>query len=242
MMRKGYDSLLLSSLDEIAWVLNIRASDIEYNPYCIFYLLISQESVRWFVRKGETVDADTADSFDELGIDEVSIENYDALAGAMDSISSEDIKFVDSASLNWHYYSILNDVYTGPGSVRLVCGQSPVALMKAVKNPREIELLRETIIEDGLAVERFIKWTEDSIDAAERGERAFVDEWEALKKLHSLREGIDGFRGDCPVHGRIPERDCRLSVRCTGAGTSMESPPQFRPRDRSRSGLLSRSS
>ena len=229
-------------MDEIAWVLNIRASDIEYNPYCIFYLLISQESVRWFVRKGETVDADTADSFDELGIDEVSIENYDALAGAMDSISSEDIKFVDSASLNWHYYSILNDVYTGPGSVRLVCGQTPVALMKAVKNPREIELLRETFIEDGLAVERFIKWTEDSIDAAERGERAFVDEWEALKKLHSLREEIDGFRGDCPVHGRIPERDCRLSVRCTGAGTSMESPPQFRPRDRSRSGLLSRSS
>ena len=72
MLLQGVDRVLLTSLDEIAWILNVRGSDIEYNPLVISYLLVSQDHVRWFVRKpvlGET-DPDTEDSFRELEMDE----------------------------------------------------------------------------------------------------------------------------------------------------------------------------
>lgn len=196
MLKNGCDNILLTSLDEIAWVLNIRASDIDYNPYCISYLLISQESVQWFSRKALSSDPDTLDSYDELAADEVQVEDYDALIPALESISPSESIFVDFSSLNWQVYEILCDIYDSSESSLLLSGKSPVALMKAVKNPREIALLKETFIEDGLAEERFLKWLEESVTAASRGERPPVDEWEASLKLSSLRKEIDGFRGE----------------------------------------------
>ena len=79
MLLQGYDKVLLSSLDEIAWLLNVRGSDIEYNPLVISYLLVSQDYVKWFVRKGSNLvdDPDTVDSFAELNMDRVDVEDYD---------------------------------------------------------------------------------------------------------------------------------------------------------------------
>ena len=196
MLKNGCDNMLLTALDEIAWVLNIRASDIEYNPYCISSLLISQEAVQWFCRKEMSTDADTLDSYDELSADEVQVEDYDALIPALESISPAESIFVDFSSLNWQFYDSLCEIYASSDNSLLMSGKSPVALMKAVKNPREIGLLRDTFVEDGLAVERFLKWLEESVTAASRGERPAVDEWEASLKLSSLRREIDGFRGE----------------------------------------------
>ncbi|MGN0190415.1 MAG: M24 family metallopeptidase, partial [Candidatus Cryptobacteroides sp.] len=196
MLKKGCDNILLTALDEIAWVLNVRAADIEYNPYCISSLLLSQESVQWFCRKGSVSDPDTLDSYDELAADEVLVEDYDALIPALESISPEESIFVDFSTLNWQFHETLFQVYASSDCSRIMSGQSPVVLMKAVKNVRETELLRETYVEDGLVLERFLKWLEESVAAASRGERAPVDEWEASVKLSSLRAGIDGFRGE----------------------------------------------
>lgn len=79
MLCNEVDNILVSALDEIAWLLDVRATDIEYNPYVISYLLVSQESVRWFVKKEGYGDPDTRDSFDELAADEVSVEDYGAV-------------------------------------------------------------------------------------------------------------------------------------------------------------------
>ena len=196
MLREFCDNLLLTALDEIAWVLNIRAADIEYNPYCISSLLLSQESVQWFCRKGLDSDPDTLDSYDELAADEVQVEDYDALIPALESLSPEESIFVDCSTLNWQFYESLFEAYASSGSSRIICGQSPVTLMKAVKNEREMQLLRETYVEDGLAVERFLRWLEGEVGAASRGERCPVDEWEASLKLSSLRAQIDGYRGE----------------------------------------------
>jgi Xaa-Pro aminopeptidase len=76
MQEKGYDKMLLSSLDEIAWLLNVRGSDIDYNPLVISYLVVSQDYIRWFVKKPglyESDYADTWDSFDELEADGVQL-------------------------------------------------------------------------------------------------------------------------------------------------------------------------
>ena len=79
LLRNGCDSIFLSSLDEIAWLLNVRASDIEYNPYVISFLAVSQDSVDWFVRKdipGLQEDSDTVDSFEDIAADDVQIRGY----------------------------------------------------------------------------------------------------------------------------------------------------------------------
>ena len=86
MLIEGYDKVLLSSLDEVAWMLNVRGSDIEYNPLVISYLLVSQDYVKWCVKKTVTdseLDPDTLDSFAELRMDGVDVEDYDAVFFAL---------------------------------------------------------------------------------------------------------------------------------------------------------------
>lgn len=198
MLRSSVDNFLLTSLDEIAWLLNVRANDIEYNPYVISYLLVSQENVRWFVKKDGYDDSDTADSFEELAADDISIEDYNAVEPALGELGSDESLLADPSSLNWQLYSFLNNscLPDSDDTSFLRLDKSPVILRKAVKEDSEIERLRETFIEDGLAVERFLKWLEDSVAAAERGDAEPVREWDASLKLSSLRAGIPGYRGD----------------------------------------------
>lgn len=192
MMLEELDAILLTSLDEVAWLLNVRASDIEYNPLVISYLLVSQDSVRWFVKKSSDIplDPETADSFSELEMDQVMIEDYDALCLALSDMGCSSLAqlAVDISSLNYHIYSYIKDSCP---DIMLFPVTSPVILEKAVKTPREISFLRQTYIEDGVAMEKFLYWLEHEV--AERGS---VSEWEASEKLTSLRAEIPGYRGN----------------------------------------------
>ncbi len=199
MLRNDIDNLLVTALDEIAWLLNVRANDIEYNPYVISYLLVSQENVRWFAKKeGYDDDGDTPDSFEEIAADDVVIEDYGAVETALGEIGSDEVLHADPSSLNWQLFSFLSSMYAPDSdeASRFRLGKSPVILRKAVKADSEIERLRETFVEDGLAVERFLKWLEETVAAAGRGEAEAVSEWDASVKLSSLRAEIPGYRGD----------------------------------------------
>lgn len=190
MMLQEVDKVLLTSLDEIAWLLNVRGNDIEYNPLVISYLLVSQDYVKWFVRKSRfgASDPDTEDSFNELRMDEVEIEDYDAVYFSLTESESGSVLFADPSTLNHHMYSYIKESCP---EISLSFGKSPVVLEKAVKTPSEIGFLRQTYVEDGAAVERFLYWLEHQV--AQRGE---VSEWEASQKLTSLRECIPGYRGN----------------------------------------------
>jgi Xaa-Pro aminopeptidase len=194
MQEKGYDKMLLSSLDEIAWLLNVRGSDIDYNPLVISYLVVSQDYIRWFVKKPglyESDYADTWDSFDELEADGVQLWSYDEVfSGLSDDCDGEfaGTLFVDPSTLNSHIYEFVRNSF-GEGGV--VCGVSPVILAKAVKTESEIGHLRQTFIEDGVAMEKFLYWLETEVASG----RA-VTEWEASEKLTSLRAEIPGHRGN----------------------------------------------
>lgn len=192
MLLEEVDRVLLTSLDEVAWMLNVRGNDIEYNPLVISYLLVSQDYVKWFVRKSAfgSPDPDTADSFSELMMDGVEIEDYDAVYFALSDCDAEgDVTlFADPSSLNYHMYKYILE--TCPeGSMRV--GKSPVILEKAIKTPSEIEALRQTYVDDGIAVEMFLYWLEKQMD--ERGE---VSEWEASERLTAFRAEIPGYRGN----------------------------------------------
>lgn len=191
MLLQGVDRVLLSSLDEIAWMLNVRGSDIDYNPLVISYLLVSQDSVRWFVKKGLADDPDTLDSFNELEMDGVVVDDYDAVFFGLSDFSEEQspVKlFVDPSTLNHHLYTYITDSYPADG---VVFGTSPVILEKSVKTSSEIENLRQTYIDDGVAMECFLHWLEKEVETGRE-----VDEWEASEKLTWFRSQIPGYRGN----------------------------------------------
>ena len=187
----GCDAALITALDEIAWILNVRGADIEYNPLVISYLLVTHDSVEWFVKKGGQPDEDTKDSFRELKDEGVAILPYDdvsvALAGELDDGLIGRLA-IDPSTLNYNLFHILK---TNSVEGSIVEWDSPIALRKAVKNPTEIEGMRDIHVEDGLAMERFLYWLDKSVNGGSN-----VDEWDAACKLGSFRAQIEGYRGD----------------------------------------------
>lgn len=191
MLMHYVDRILLTSLDEIAWLLNVRASDIEYNPLVISYLLVSHEQVIWFVKKPVSEgysDPDTLDSFSELKSDGIIIEDYDAVFFGLGESQETDNLFIDPSTLNHHLYNYICDSNRNAAVIK---GVSPVILEKAVKTSSEIDNLRKTHIDDGVAMECFLHWLEEEVSSGRE-----VTEWEASEKLTSFRAMIPGYKGN----------------------------------------------
>ena len=187
----GCDSMLISSLDEIAWLLNVRGEDIEYNPYVISYLFVSQAEAVWFVTKDDGItDQDTQDSFREVEADGVSVMPYADVETVVREIfeAEEQTLFLDPSTLNYSLYRVMEET-AGKGNI--IAGPSPVPLWKSVKNDVEIDGMKEAFFEDGVAVEKFLFWLETTLESGGR-----ITEWEASEKLTSLRAEIPGYRGN----------------------------------------------
>lgn len=187
---RNADYILVSALDEVAWMLNVRGSDIDYNPVVFSYLLIGQDSAQWFVKKDcdgsdfrqdGSADEDTLDSYAAVEQDGVSVEAYGNIAAELERLASNNVICYDPASLNGH----LAEIVAGGQALA-----SPIALKKAVKTPAEIDGMREAYLEDGLAVEKFLYWLECTLK-----ERS-VSEWEAAQRLGAFRAEIPGYKGD----------------------------------------------
>ena len=199
LQEKGCDAMLLTALDEIAWLLNIRASDIPYNPVCISFLLVTLDEVCWYVTKDDFArpDEETADSFDELRREGIRILGYEEVAyGVAGMVEDGEIGriYADPASLNYNLYTILSENMpdaVSPAEVSLILGPSPIPLRKALKNPVEIAGMREAHLEDGVAMERFLYWIEKSLAFGD-----IITERDAADKLGSLRAEIPGYKGD----------------------------------------------
>ena len=192
MLIQGVDAVLLTALDEIAWLLNVRGSDIEYNPLVISNLLVTQDYVKWYTKKEvAALDPDTEDSYAELSNDGVSVEEYISVYEGLQALSgeAEGVKlFVDPSTLNYHIYKcICNNFH----AVCVRFGKSPVVLEKSVKTESEIENMRQAYVEDGVAMERFLHWLETEVATGR-----VVNEWEASERLTSFRAEIPGYRGN----------------------------------------------
>ena len=186
---EGADAILVTALDEIAWLLNVRGADIEYTPVVISYLLVTLDDVFWYVRKDafQDPDSETAASFEELEADGVTIKDYDDVNFDLASLRLDGVDRIclDPAQVNYTLRDAIEDGDLLP-EVREVT--SPVALWKAVKNPVEIEGMREAHLEDGLVMEQFLYWISRHIGS--------VNEWEAALELGRLRSLVPGYRED----------------------------------------------
>lgn len=209
MKQKGCDSMFLSALDEIAWLLNVRGSDIDYNPYIISFLLVTPQNAIWFVRNVSEVPEVPGIICADYGVLEDALEDRRDECGRL---------FIDPSTLNYHTHKLIRKFFA---ESEIVFGESPVVLRKAVKNKKEIEGFRRAFIEDGAALETFLYWLETSVKGG-----THVTEWEASEKMTSLRSQIEGFRGNSFENISAYGANAALPHYCT----QRENSPVIKPR------------
>ena len=206
MKAAGAESLLLSALDEIAWLLNIRGSDVRCNPVVVSYLLIERYEIHFFIQP-QKFTAELASYFKANGI---SIHGYKEIEDYLSNTHAESI-LVNPVKTNYAIYSAICPTW------RIINGTSPIALLKAVRNEQEIIVIHAEMQRDGIALVRFLKWLEEAVPAGRETEIS-VD-----RKLHEFRAAQPLYMGDCfdtiagyKEHGAIvhyeatPETDVAL--------------------------------
>lgn len=178
-LRATYDSgtLLVSVLDDIAWLLNIRGADIAYNPLVVAYLAIEPDAVKLFVGKGKISD-----------IEGVTIENYDGFDEYLTSLSGRDV-ICNPDRFDRFHYNILQR--SGAILHDESCAVGQINMMKSVKNEAEIEGFRHAMVTDGVALTRFMIWLEETLRS-----RGGVSEWEAMCRLTEFRAAGEEFVGE----------------------------------------------
>lgn len=170
------DGMLVSALDDIAWTLNLRGSDVHCNPVFVSYLLITENHVSLFVDEKKVPDEVKA----YLQANGVSLYKYNKVKKALAEYGEYNI-LLDG---NETSYTLCKSV----GCREIVMGASPIPTMKAVKNPVEIEGFRNAMLRDGVAMVRFLKWLLPAVEAGKQTEMS-VD-----TKLTNLRKEQDLFR------------------------------------------------
>ena len=184
---KTCSAIFISALDEIAWLLNVRGSDVDYNPVVMSYLIVSKDAVIWFVKKPGEPAQSTKAVFEELENEGIQIRNYDDAAdGLCQFMKSTDKLFIDPSSLNYSLYEALK-----PDTDKLITGKSPIILKKAIKTNVEVEGMRKAHEADGLAVVKFLHWLEKTIQSG-----TILSEWDAAVQLGKFRSECPDYRGD----------------------------------------------
>ncbi len=165
----GADAMIVSALDEIAWLLNIRGRDVEYNPVVISYVVLEQERCTLFVLP-EKVTSDTAAYFKNIGVE---LRDYNEILAYLQGLHVSVL--YDGARLNEALYEAL------PQDCRKINRQSPILVLKSRKNEVELDGERKAMRQDAVALTRFFKWLEE--DAF----REPQTEWTLMEKLHAFR-------------------------------------------------------
>lgn len=169
--KEGADTILLSSLDEIAWALNLRASDVTYTPVAIAYALISMDKATLFT-----------DSKVEVQLNSVEIRPYEEINSALRSLPQSTNIILDEEKTNYALYDEINELL----SVKII--SSPIGLMKAKKNETELGNIRSAMIKDGIALCHAFKKMEDII--AEKQTLTEIDVADLLREERSKEEGF----------------------------------------------------
>lgn len=174
----GADGLLVTALDEIAWVLNLRGSDVHCNPVFVSYLLISPEKVVLYINNVKLL----AEVKDYLTSEQIAVDAYEAVVDGLRSYEGKSL-LVDMSSTN---YSLAIAVPTE----KLCEGVSPIASMKAIKNEAEQEGFRAAMLRDGVAVVKFLAWLKPAVEAGGQTEISLDERLTALRAEQPKFKGI----------------------------------------------------
>ncbi len=200
------DGMLVTALDDIAWTLNLRGSDVHCNPVFVSYLLIASDKATLYINKVKLT-AEVRDYLKSQGVE------------------TADYSEVGKGLKDYFEYNILMDpdevCYTLYQQVtrNIVRDASPIAAMKAVKNERERLGFRSAMLKDGIAMVKFLKWLDENIGKQTLTEISVSDKLESLRAEQPLYRGLsfDTIAG-YEAHGAIvhyeatPETDIPLSA------------------------------
>ncbi len=177
MKESKVDYFLLGSLDDVAWLYNIRGRDVENNPVVTSYALVSMDKSWLFVDKSK-VDKEVEEFLNENGIE---VKEYGDVRNNIENINKDSKIFIDPDKTNrWIYNGI-------PKECEIVEGMNFTTKLKAIKNSVEIENLKNCYIKDGVALVKFLYWLDKNVGHKE------ITEISAEEKLESFRREQDLF-------------------------------------------------
>lgn len=176
MKRKGADAHIITSLDDIAWLLNIRGNDIPHYPVVLSFAIVTLEHCIWFVHK-EALNDEVSDY---LAKNHVKSQEYNTIYDYVSKLNAKKI-WIDKNYVN---YRICNAISK---EIELMNEGNPTQQMKAVKNETEIRNIRNAHIKDGVAFTKFMYWLKKHIGKEK------ITELSASDYLESKRKEQDGF-------------------------------------------------
>lgn len=206
MKKNSAEALLISTLDEIAWALNIRGNDVHCNPMVVSYLLITEQDAHFFIQP-QKVTGELSAYLKEAG---VSIHSYEDIEYFLENLMTDNI-MLNPLKTNFAIYSAICP------DCEIIEGASPLALLKAIRNEQEVAGIRAALQRDGVALVKFLIWLEKAVPAGQETEISIdkrLHEFRAAQPLY-MGESFDTIAG-YKEHGAIvhyeatPETDATL--------------------------------
>ena len=176
----GCDTHIVSTLDDICWTLNIRGNDIDFFPLVLSYAIIKKDRFELYIDERKLDDKLKS----ILKKDDVILHPYNDIYEDVKKLPENATVLIDKAKLN---YAIFNNI---PASVSIVNKRNPEILMKALKNPVEVENIKKAEIKDSIAHVRFMKWLKENLG------KIRITEMSASEKLDEFRAEMGNFIRD----------------------------------------------
>ena len=177
MKKAGANKHILTTLDDICWILNVRGNDIEFFPLLLSYAVITMDKMELYIDETK-LDDKIKTAFAK---DNVIIHPYNDIYEDIKKLNHDDVVLLDSGRIN---YALYNNI---PPKVKKVDERNPEILFKAVKNDVEIENIRKAQLKDGVAHVRFMKWLKENVGKIK------ITELSASEKLDEFREQMGNF-------------------------------------------------
>lgn len=169
---------ILTTLDDIAWLLNIRGNDIQCNPMVLSYAMITEQDFYLYIH-AEVLNEEVTRYLQEQG---VTIKGYEEIYEMVSELKNETI-LLEKGCTNYAIYSLID------GSNDIINKMNPTVLKKAIKNPTEVENMKKAHLKDGVAMVKFIRWMKENIG------KIPMDEMSVSNYLDQLRSEQEGNLG-----------------------------------------------
>jgi Xaa-Pro aminopeptidase len=159
---KHADGMLMAALDDIAWTLNLRGSDVHCNPVFVSYLLISSKDVTLYINKAKL----SPEVMAYLKSENLKVEDYEQVENGLKRYFEYNI-LLDPDEINYRLYEVVRNKgrQNGLPKTEIIEDESPVKRMKSVKNEREIAGFRSAMLRDGIAMTKFLYWLHTKVAA-----------------------------------------------------------------------------
>lgn len=151
LLRRGASGMLMTQLDDIAWTLNLRGTDVHCTPVFVAWLIVAEEVAVLYIKDEKL----SPEVIEYLNAEGVAVDDYDNIIDALNSYDGYTL-FIDPATTNYTLSQLR-------GNFNLVSAPSPVPEMKAIKNEVECNGFRNAMQRDGVAMVKFLKWLEEAV-------------------------------------------------------------------------------